>query len=94
MRLYKTNYTCDVCRRPFFRRLANKGALSRRGNSINPTHYTRYGLLQARNEFRQNPPANLDRGQCGSVEGDFASGLANNSTSPVHFLCKKIIDLL
>ena len=42
---------------PFVRRLSKFGLLSRRGNSIDPTHYTKFGLLQSRNEFRQNPPA-------------------------------------
>jgi hypothetical protein len=42
---------------PFVRRLAKFGLLSRRGNSIDPTQHTKFGLLQARNEFRQNPPA-------------------------------------
>jgi Fanconi anemia group M protein len=40
---------------PFIRRLAKLNILSR--NSIDPTHYTKFGLLQSRNEFRQNPPA-------------------------------------
>eukprot|EP00095_Tigriopus_kingsejongensis_P003009 maker-scaffold170_size291898-snap-gene-0.16 protein:Tk03009 transcript:maker-scaffold170_size291898-snap-gene-0.16-mRNA-1 annotation:"hypothetical protein LOTGIDRAFT_127429" len=60
----------------FIRRLAKNGALSRRGNSANPTHYSKFGLLQARNEFRQNPPARVDRSTQGVVEGDFASSIS------------------
>ncbi|TRY61353.1 hypothetical protein TCAL_01790 [Tigriopus californicus] len=60
----------------FVRRLAKNGALIRRGNSVNPTHYTKFGLLQSRNEFRQNPPATVDRTTQGVVEGDFASAIS------------------
>jgi hypothetical protein len=41
----------------YVRRLTKFGLLARRGNSIDPTQYTKFGLLQSRNEFRQNPPA-------------------------------------
>lgn len=57
----------------FVRRLANKGALVRRGNSVNPAHYTKFGLLQSRDEFRKNPPAGA---QPGAVEGDFAAAIS------------------
>jgi Fanconi anemia group M protein len=60
----------------FIKRLSNSGALARRGNSFNPQHYTKFGLLQSRTEFRQNPPARLDRTQRGIVEGDFASSIS------------------
>ena len=36
----------------FIRRLSKAGALSRRGNSTNPQHYSKFGLIQARDEFR------------------------------------------
>ena len=39
----------------FIRRLSKAGVLSRRGNSNNPNHYTKFGLIQARDEYRQNP---------------------------------------
>ena len=60
----------------FVKRLAKKGALFKRGNSANPTHYSKFGLLTARNEFRQNPPAGMDRAAMGSVESDFACGIS------------------
>ena len=60
----------------FIKRLSKCGALYRRGNSADPAHYTKFGLLQSRNEFRQNPPSHLDRGQMGVAEGDFASAIS------------------
>ena len=50
--------------------------LSHRGNSVNPEHYSRWGLLQARNEFRQNPPAGHTRLEKGTVEGDFSNAIS------------------
>merc|ERR1712095_174272 len=57
----------------FIKRLAKVNALSRRGNSTNPLHYTKFGILQSRDEFRQNPSGRLDNHQRGVVEGDFSS---------------------
>ena len=58
------------------KRLAKHGVLSHRGNSVNPEHYSRWGLLQARNEFRQNPPASHTRLEKGTVEGDFSNAIS------------------
>lgn len=41
----------------FVKRLTKFGLLARSANSIDPTRYTKFGILQSRNEFRQNPPA-------------------------------------
>ena len=41
----------------FVKRLTKFGLLTRAGNNIDPTRYTKFGILQSRNEFRQNPPA-------------------------------------
>ena len=60
----------------FIQRLANNFVLTRRGNSTNPTHYTKYGIIQAREEYRQNPPARLDNQGRGVVEGDFCSAIS------------------
>lgn len=57
-------------------RLVKFSVLSRRGNSTEPTHYTKYGLFQCREEYRQNPPARLDNYQRNIVEGDFASAIS------------------
>ena len=59
----------------FIKRLAKVNALSRRGNSTNPLHYTKFGILQSRDEFRQNPSGRLDNHQRGVVEGDFSSAM-------------------
>ena len=59
----------------FIKRLTTANALSRRGNSTNPAHYTKFGILQSREEFRQNPPGRLDNHQRGVVEGDFSSAM-------------------
>ena len=58
------------------RRLGKHGVLAYRGNTTNPEHYSRWALLQARNEFRQNPPASLDRSQKGMLEGDFSNAIS------------------
>ena len=60
----------------FIQRLANNFVLTRRGNSMIPTHYTKFGLIQAREEYRQNPPAKLDNHSRGVVEGDFCSAIS------------------
>jgi Fanconi anemia group M protein len=60
----------------FVRRLTKIGALSRRSNSTNPQHYSKFGLITARDEFRRNPPARLDRSTLGMAEGDFASAIS------------------
>ena len=60
----------------FIRRLSKASCLSRRGNSTNPLHYTKFGLITARNEFRQNPPARMDNYQKGVAESDFASAMS------------------
>ena len=39
-------------------------------------HYTKFGLLQCREEYRQNPPARLDNQQKGVLEGDFGSAMS------------------
>ncbi len=59
-------------------RLVRCGALSSRGSSrnVNPEAYSKYGLIMARNEFRQNPPRNIQPHQQGPVEGDFASAIS------------------
>ena len=60
----------------FVKRLNKHGALAKRGNSINPTNYTKFALLTARNEFRQNPPSHHDRATHGACEGDFAASIS------------------
>ena len=47
--------------------MAKDCVLSRRGNSANPQHYTKFGILQCREEYRQNPPARLDNHQKGNM---------------------------
>jgi len=37
---------------PFVQRLSKMGLLIKRGNSIDPSQYTKFGILQSRNEFR------------------------------------------
>lgn len=60
----------------FIKRLSKAGVLSRRGNSSNPLHYTKFGLIQAREEYRQNPPARMDNYQKGVTESDFAGAMS------------------
>ncbi len=60
----------------FIRRLAKAGVLSRRGNSTNPLHYTKFGLIQTREEYRQNPPARLEQRERGILESDFACAMS------------------
>ncbi|XP_014676575.1 PREDICTED: Fanconi anemia group M protein homolog [Priapulus caudatus] len=50
------------------RRLSNNYVL--RCNNL--LSLSKFQLLRAREEFRQNPPSSLPRGQYGTVEGDFA----------------------
>ena len=57
-------------------RLGKHGVLGYRGNTTNPDHYSRWALLQARNEFRQNPPSTVDRAQKGMLEGDFSNAIS------------------
>ena len=57
-------------------RLGKHGVLGYRGNTTNPDHYSRWALLQARNEFRQNPPSTLDRAKKGMLEGDFSNAIS------------------
>ena len=47
-----------------------------RGNTTNPEHYSRWALLQARNEFRQNPPSALDKTKRGMLERDFSNSIS------------------
>lgn len=37
---------------PFVRRLAKMGLLSKKGNSIDPTQYSKFVILESKNEFR------------------------------------------
>ena len=58
------------------KRLGKHGVLSYRGNTTNPDHYSKWALLQARNEFRQNPPSALVSAQKGMLEGDFSNAIS------------------
>ena len=59
----------------FIGRLARNGVLAKQHNSSNPFQYSKFGLLQCRNEFRQNPPQNLNNYKRGLVESDFACSI-------------------
>ena len=61
---------------PAIKRLGKSGVLGYRGNTTNPDHYSRWALLQARNEFRQNPPSALDKSKKGMLEGDFSNAIS------------------
>ena len=61
---------------PAIKRLGKNGVLGYRGNTTNPDHYSRWALLQARNEFRQNPPSALDRTKKGMLERDFSNAIS------------------
>ena len=61
---------------PAIKRLGKNGVLGYRGNTTNPDHYSRWALLQARNEFRQNPPSALDRTKKGMLERDFSYAIS------------------
>ena len=61
----------------FVKRLNRNGVLAKRNNNtVNPTNYTKFGILSARDEFRKNPPARMDRSTAGSCEGDFAASIS------------------
>ena len=56
----------------YVKKLCAASAL-RKGN--NPASYTKYAFLQAREEWRQNPPGGLLAHVRGQVEGDFATAV-------------------
>ena len=66
----------DCFLEPAIKRLGKSGVLGYRGNTTNPEHYSRWALLQARNEFRQNPPSSLDKSKKGMLERDFSNSIS------------------